>query len=329
MKIQWLHNFHPEHHQSGNFMFHSFHAMKQQPNIEITLNYVNTRSLTSLFKNFVKIRRLLKSSDIVHVQYGSLLSLYCCILCFRLKIRKIITLRGSDFNLKEPSVSKEFFHSVIAVFFTSISCHFTDEIIVQSTKMASLLKQKYKGKSVFIIPSPISPIFFSKSKNNNMAKPSTPLIYAGVLNPKSKNKRVKLAELAVEELNRRGIDCQLKIASNLDVNEVIDNLDIATLVLLTSYNEGWPNVIKEGLSRGVPFVSTDVSDLKKIVPMTNGDCRICHSNYKNIADEIEIILARKHDNKLLRDIAKKFTQKNFQNQLIKVYFSPNPNRAYL
>ena len=130
-------------------------------------------------------------------------------------------------------------------------------------------------------------------------------------------------------MNRRGVNCQLKIASNLGVNEVISNLDIATLVLLTSYKEGWPNVIKEGLSRGVPFVSTDVSDLKKIVSMTKGDCRICQSDYKNVADEIEIVLARKHNKKLLEDIAKEFTQKNFQNQLTKVYISSKSNEVYL
>jgi glycosyltransferase involved in cell wall biosynthesis len=41
-------------------------------------------------------------------------------------------------------------------------------------------------------------------------------------------------------------------------------VNASDVVLLTSTHEGWPNIIKEALACNVPFVSTDVSDLKTL-----------------------------------------------------------------
>jgi glycosyltransferase involved in cell wall biosynthesis len=57
------------------------------------------------------------------------------------------------------------------------------------------------------------------------------------------------------------------------------------VILCTSEHEGWPNCVKESLSCGVPFVATDVSDLRDIAAQEPG-CRVCPADPAVIAENI-------------------------------------------
>ena len=52
--------------------------------------------------------------------------------------------------------------------------------------------------------------------------------------------------------------------NNIAHNDVPSFISCSNVIILTSTHEGWPNIIKEGLALNVPFVSSNVSDLKTI-----------------------------------------------------------------
>ena len=61
------------------------------------------------------------------------------------------------------------------------------------------------------------------------------------------------------------------------------------IVVLTSFHEGSPNVIKEAMSCNIPIVSTDVGDVKQLIANTDG-CYITSYDPKDIAAKIELAL---------------------------------------
>ena len=55
--------------------------------------------------------------------------------------------------------------------------------------------------------------------------------------------------------------------NNSLIPEIINAADV---LILTSYFEGSPTVVKEALCSNVPIVSTDVGDVKEVLEMVNG-----------------------------------------------------------
>ncbi len=71
-----------------------------------------------------------------------------------------------------------------------------------------------------------------------------------------------------------------------EVNLLING---ASLVLLTSFSEGSPNVIKEAMACNCPIVSVDVGDVKEILGNTEG-CFITSYDPADVAEKINMAL---------------------------------------
>jgi glycosyltransferase involved in cell wall biosynthesis len=87
-----------------------------------------------------------------------------------------------------------------------------------------------------------------------------------------------LPSMRVEEIAHRTRD---------EVNLLING---ASLVLLTSFSEGSPNVIKEAMACNCPVVSVDVGDVKEVIRNTDG-CYITSYEPPDIAEKIKMALA--------------------------------------
>lgn len=72
-----------------------------------------------------------------------------------------------------------------------------------------------------------------------------------------------------------------------EVNLLING---SSLVLLTSFSEGSPNVIKEAMACNCPIVSVDVGDVKEVIGNTEG-CYLTSYDPMDIADKIKSALA--------------------------------------
>jgi len=73
--------------------------------------------------------------------------------------------------------------------------------------------------------------------------------------------------------------------SIVDVNKVRSIMDVCDVLICPSYSEGMPNVILEGMSRGLAIIATDVGATDQLVDDTNGKL-IKFENSKELMDDL-------------------------------------------
>jgi glycosyltransferase involved in cell wall biosynthesis len=110
-----------------------------------------------------------------------------------------------------------------------------------------------------------------------------------VSNPERVEKNYKLAEEAIAQLKEKKEDIMLFCIYEKDQEELVNYYNAADLLLLTSFHEGSPNVVKEAMSCNCPVVSTDVGDVKWLFGETQGHY-ITGFNPYDVAEKIELAL---------------------------------------
>lgn len=63
-------------------------------------------------------------------------------------------------------------------------------------------------------------------------------------------------------------------------------MNSCSLFILTSYNEGSPNVIKEAMACNIPIVATNVGDINEVIGKTKG-CFISSFETSEFSDKIK------------------------------------------
>jgi len=97
-------------------------------------------------------------------------------------------------------------------------------------------------------------------------------------------KNFPLAKKAYKLLNNTKIE--LNLVSFVDKDEMPYYMNAADVLLLTSFWEGSPNVIKEAMACNLPIVSTDVGDVREIISDTIG-CYITSYEPEDVANKLK------------------------------------------
>jgi len=108
-------------------------------------------------------------------------------------------------------------------------------------------------------------------------------------NPSRPIKNYALAKSAFNRISNGNIE--LHLLEDVDHKEVVYYMNGADIVLLTSYDEGSPNVIKEAMACNCQIVTTNVGDVKEIIGQTEG-CYISTFNPDDISNKIMLALDR-------------------------------------
>jgi len=186
--------------------------------------------------------------------------------------RNINTL--SEMIVKE----KSFWHKYFVNFIVRIFYHRGDYFIAQSKGMADDLIKKYnvEMRKISIINNPINPFLVEKSHENNFKKGNY-LLCVGRLEeakafqyaisafsriiPLYSDLRLKIVGIGTAEGALKALSKQLGVADRVDFegyqNDVADYYLGARATLLTSYYEGFPNVLVESIALGTPVVAFD------------------------------------------------------------------------
>jgi len=234
---------------------------------------IKGKGLLGYAKNIFKLREKIKSfkPDIVHAHYG-LSGLLAVLQSFR---PVIVTFHGSDVN--EPKLR----------FLSKIVQRLSTESIFVSDKLKSLLK----GSKGLVIPCGVDlEIFCPKDKENSKKMLGLEMNIKYVLFSSSFDNPIKNPSLAIDIVNRISDQnvklLELKGYSRKEVNLLLNSVDCA---LMTSFNEGSPQFIKEAMACNCPIVSTDVGDVRWMLGNTKG-CFIVSNNSNIISKKLKNIL---------------------------------------
>ena len=305
MRVLWTHNFDsalPNGQLFMNIASLGLRARGVDPHFE----YLgNLRSITNLVRARTRLRRLAADFDLVHAQYGSACALATAAID---GIPKVLSVRGSDWNVKNASIGFHYFHSRLARWMTRWSLGDFDCVLAVSRRVAAAVQQFSPRSSVVAMPSPIDlGRFVPRDKKEARALLGFPdcterWVLFNALNLDDPNKRFALAKEAFERANAKCGNLRLRIATDLPYAELPLFTAACDVILCTSETEGWPNCVKEALACNVPFVSTDVSDLLAIARQ-EPTCRICAADPVVLADNICDVLASQQQPDLRRHVA--------------------------
>jgi len=262
-----------------------------------------------------KLRAILKEEDydILHAHFGysgviTLLSKWFS----KVKIPLITTFHGSDILGKKIKRLPSLVSQQMARFF--------DRVIVASEEMKRFLPGV---KNVIVIPMGVNmnlfyPMDRQKAREKlSFAKDDKIILFGG--SPERWVKNYNLAYAAYKIVKNKFPDTTFIILNGWKRKKVPLLMNAADVLLLTSFWEGSPMVIKEAMACNLPIVSTDVGDVKRNIEGLEG-CYICSYESEDVADKIVKALnfeGRTNGREILIKLG--LTQRQVAKKIIEVY----------
>ena len=255
------------------FIYEQIEAVKKKYKIEYDTFFIKGGGILGYLKNLSGLNSKIKSylPDIVHAHFG----LSGLLACFQRKTPVIITFHGSDGHL--PQVR----------FLSKIAARLSQYNIYVSQVVNKLI---FENRRDAVIPCGINleafyPIEMKISRENLRMDSEKKYIIFG----SSFSNEVKYARLAFSAIEKSGENCELIELENRSREEVNLLLNACNLLLLTSFSEGSPQIIKEAMACNCPVVATDVGDIREVIKGTDG-CYITSFDPEDVAEKIKLAL---------------------------------------
>lgn len=264
MKVLLVSNQHPNEQGVGNpIMYRMRNALQEDERVD-KVEFVPFYNSLGAIKN---IRNVAKEYDVVHIHFGGLYALILWFALIGVKARKFITFHGTDIHAKALKTAKDWKERLKIrmnqkASFLSIrlfdSCGFVAKEMMDYVP-ACLNKQMQK--KAFHQPLGVDYISFmvmdkaTARKEVGKNEDKKLILFSDVSN--TSIKRRDIAEGIAREL---GSEYELMIMCGVKPNEVPYYINACDIALLTSDEEGSPNIIREVLSLNKPFFSVEVGD---------------------------------------------------------------------
>ena len=320
MKILWTHNFTPEVLNCGAFMFESARALREA-GIDVDLLYLgDLRRPGGLRKAIAAVSGVASNYDLVHAQYGSA----CGLATARAtQGAKVLTLRGSDWTPSHTNNPKFWLHGRLARSMTLMSLPAYRHVICVSQRIGRDVRRGHARRSVHVVPSAVDTNkFLPMSKDEcrrqlGLHPPPFQYVLFTSMDRNRESKRLGLATEAVAHARGTYPDLEILVASGVSHSEMPIYVNACDVAICTSTTEGWPNSIKEAMSCNVPFVATDVSDLRSVARSAE-NCYVVDSTPHALGDALVAVL-RREDQFDIRQIAQKMNFTAFAEAHATVY----------
>jgi glycosyltransferase involved in cell wall biosynthesis len=257
-------------------------------NAGIEVNYfaITGKGFIGYLRGASNLRKHLKNSDcdIVHAHYT--LSGWSAVLSFpRQPI--VLSLMGDDAYGDFIGENQVRFSSYYLVLLTKLIQPFVAKLICKSKHIESYVY--LKNKSSVIANGIRLENFYVQDKGYRMELGLDPkLKYVLFLGSKnSVRKNYKLAESAIKTMN----DPDVRLISPFPIThvEVVKYLNSVNCLVVPSFMEGSPNVVKEAMSCNCPIVATDVGDVRWVIGDIEG-CYTASFEPNDFADKLKLAL---------------------------------------
>lgn len=263
MRVLLISNQHHNQQGVGNpIMYRMRNALEHDERISKVAFEPAFNSLGSM----LSLRKKAKNYDIVHIHFGGLYALMIWIFLLGINNKKFITFHGTDIHakaLKTAKSIKERFKIRLNQKASFLSIQLFDKCGFVAQEMMEYvpkcLHEQLSAKA-FVQPLGVDySIFIPMDKDEAQAHLGLTKGHYALFSDVSNTsiKRRDIAEAIVKEL---GEPYQLLIMSGVKPTEVPYYINACDFALLTSDEEGSPNIIREVLSLNKPFFSVHVGD---------------------------------------------------------------------
>ncbi len=266
MKVLLISNEYPRLGRTGNpIICRLKNALECDKRVEI----VKFCPFTNKVSDFVRIRRVANESDVIHIQFGGLYALMVWISMLGVPKPKILTFHGTDIHAKAIKTTKSYLTKMkiwLSQKASFLSVLLFDKLGFVSDSLIpyvpNWIHKKCKDK-FFVQPLGVDyNLFVPMSKAEALEK-------LGIENHKYalfsdlSGTPIKRRDIAEAIIDKMGGDYKLLVMCKVNPEMVPVYLNACDFVLLTSDEEGSPNITREALSLNKRVFSVDVGDVKQ------------------------------------------------------------------
>lgn len=260
IRVLFLHNFYSR--RIGMFMWDILEELKKTSwlNLEdYPLPLV--KRLGDAWTVWRQMRTLPREYDLVHAQYGSMVALAA-----RWSHQPyLVSFRGSDVY-PHPGTWRQRLGGRVRLIMSYLAARRACACVVMSHAMEHRMRNwpGLRHCRFHVLVDPCNVAFWPDADHNlapAIAEASLEVVTAS-LQADNPVKRLEIVRQAQKLCAMVGLSVTIRQMVGLEQDEVRAALRKADFLAISSTHEGWPNIVKEALLTGTPFISTDVSDLK-------------------------------------------------------------------
>ena len=236
-----------------------------------------------------KMHRQIKENryDLIHVRFGQCAIVARC----QLQLPIVITYGGSDVEGSPYFSGFNRYKNWVLITVSRFLSLIVDDVIVVSDHLG----KKLWRSDYHVISSGVDFDLFQPhdmlTARQRLGLPTDKKLVLFVGDPQNARKRYGLAAEACEIVGAT-LELELIVLANKPAEEVPWYMNACDVLVLTSTNEGSPNVIKEALACKLPIVATNVGDVSERLALLEG-CIVCKDDdSQTIADGLIMILTR-------------------------------------
>lgn len=272
--------------------------------VDVEVFFLQGKGFLAYLKALFKLQAFLKKNqyDIVHAHYG-----YSGLIAGLIsKYPVIVTYHGTDITEKTSNVIS-FFSTLFAHWNIFVTQKLLDKTIRRPKGNFSIIPCGVDLDSFYPIEKTIA------TKNLKWTEERTRILFSSSFSNEIKNSG--LARKSLEKIKGYQFDfIEIKDKTRQEVAWMLNACD---LLLLTSYSEGSPQIIKEAMACNCPIVATNVGDIEEVILGTKNSF-VTDFDLDEIASKISLILDRKERSDGFLNIAK-YNNKGIAGQIVKVY----------
>lgn len=238
----------------------------------VQIEFVNGReSIRQYLRAIGRVRALARTGrfDLVHAHYG----LTGYIAAFQ-PLPLVVSYCGDDLLGTPNGRGGLKFKSRVIRRFSHVAARRAAAIVCKTEQLRQALPRTRDRARAKVIPNGVDlKLFTPGPQGPARARLGLPLDEKLILfphTPGEPRKRIVLAEEAVALLRGGGINARLWIVHGVPQDSMPDHYRAADCLLLTSEQEGSPNVVKEALCCDVPVVSVDAGDAQHWLSLAPG-----------------------------------------------------------
>ena len=251
------------------------------------------RSRLNYLKGIWRVNRALREGrfGMVHAYYG----LCGFVASWQFRVPLVVSYCGSDLNPGFAGRERAPLRSLLTFILGQIASWRAAACVVRSQGMLSRLLLPWVRKRAHIVTSGVDLELFrpgdrSAARTRLGWEQNHPVVLFVCADPELPAvKQPQLARAAVESVKKTMPDVELRIVAGKPQAELPDYYNASDLLLLTSANEGSPNVVKEAMACNLPVISTPVGDVPNLLAGAH-NCHVCGADPDEMSASIVQVL---------------------------------------